>query len=74
MEPIIEIPQAIYDRMFTKSSAFNQVSVADGNLFSDIVKIGVTKVPGSEKHCFVTDYEINWPGSYLIGYYILKDI
>jgi hypothetical protein len=74
MEPIVEIPPVIYDHMIHKTTVLIQVSLVDGSLFSDNVKVGILTVPESGKHYLLTDYDNNWSGSYLIGYYILKDI
>ena len=73
-ENIVEIPPEIYKRMLNKSNIFIISGVVDEVSASDYVMVGVTKNLDNKKYYIYTANAVNSIGSYLIGYYMLKDI
>lgn len=72
-ESIVEIPPAIYARMLFTSQTFYQVLSDIGNYTSYPISIGVKEI-GDKKYFLFCNYDITILHSYIVGYYILKDI
>lgn len=72
-QPIVEIPPAIYDRMLFYTQRFSQVlPIMNSDKYDDVI-IGVGVQDGKKYFLFCPD-NISLIGSYLVCYYILKDI
>lgn len=72
-KPILEIPQAIYDHMLFNNQTFYQVFKGIDQRQTYQMTVSVTKLEG-KKYFLVSDADATVVGSYLVGYYILKDI
>ena len=72
-EPIVELPPAIYSRMLFKSQYFT-LTLTDINTSNILgITVGVNKLD-DKKYFLFCSQDINIVGSYIVGYYILKDI
>ena len=72
-EPIIEIPPEIYARMLFTTLRCSQVFSEIGTYRSNSLSMGVMETD-DKKHYFSCNFDINGVDSYVVGYYILKDI
>lgn len=72
-QPIVEIPPAIYARMVFYTQRFSQsVPIINSDRYDNVL-VGVGTQDSKKYFLFCND-NITLIGSYLIGYYILKDI
>ena len=72
-EPIVDIPPEIYDHMLFHTQKFIRVSAGTGFLFTgNAVDVGVKTKDG--KYFLYAQVDIYETGTYLVGFYILKDI
>lgn len=74
---IIEIPQAIYDRMCNKSCQTRISGTKDGNTNYSWIDTGIRKSFSDGKYYFFCsdNNTLNaFIGSYLLSWYVLKDI
>lgn len=71
-EPIIEIPPAIFDRMLFRTQRLSKVQNGVNLIAFSDVKVGV-KVE-DKKYFMFSDVDIFETSTYLVGFYILKDI
>lgn len=72
-EPIVEIPPAIYARMLFTTQKFTQVNNYIGINSTYAIDVGVNKL-NDKKYFLFCKMDIYEVGTYLVGYYILKDI
>ena len=72
-EPIIEIPQAIYSHMLFTTQTFVNVLSQIGTHECHFVDVGVNELEDKKYFLFCNSY-INAIGSYIVGFFILKDI
>ena len=72
-EPIVEIPPEIYDRMLFTCQTFNQVLNSIGSVYPYAINVGVNKLEDN-KYVLFCKNDIYETGTYLVGFYILKDI
>ena len=73
---IIEIPNAIYERMYHKSLQIQISSNKDNYSSEKWIKSGIYKSDSDEKYYLYTSDKISeeFIGSYLVAWYALKDI
>lgn len=71
-QPIVEIPPEIYARMLFNSQRLNQVQKGLNNHYVSNIDVGVKQ--GSKNYFMYCNSDIYETGTYLTGYYILKDI
>lgn len=72
-EPIIEIPPEIYARMLFHTQSFNQVFANNGSdLFHGLYIYVITR--DGKKYFSSASDDLTRLGSYIVGFYILKDI
>ena len=73
-EPIVEIPPEIVDHMLITSQKFVKASDGIGFLFTgSAIDVGLKKTEDG-KYVLFTQVNIYETGTYLVGFYILKDI
>lgn len=72
-EPLVEIPPEIYVRMLFSSQILNQVFPEPENYLSNAMKFIVKTVDG-KKYLTCANDDLTVINSYVVGYYILKDI
>lgn len=73
-QPIVEIPQEIYDRMLFFTQKFTRVERIDNIIFNtSIIDVGLKQLEDKKYVLFAKDpiFETN---TYLVSFYILKDI
>lgn len=74
-EPIVEIPPEICDRMLFFTQTLNQVARVFGVTLNRTVNVGINGSKlGDRKYFLFSNNQINDIGTYLVGFYILKDI
>lgn len=74
-EPIVEIPQAINDRMLFRTQRFGKVQNPVNLIAFSYVDVGVGVNKQEDKKYFLfSNNPIFETGTYLVGFYILKDI
>jgi hypothetical protein len=73
---IIEIPQAIYDRMCNKSKEVQITSNRDNNDSIHRIDVGIRKDTDGKYYLYSSAEYItnNYVGFYLVAWYYLKDI
>ena len=73
---IVEIPHAIYERMYHKSLLIQISSNKDNYSSEKLIKTGIYKSDNDEKYYLYTSDEISeeYIGFYLVAWYALKDI
>lgn len=73
-EPIVEIPKEIYDRMLFFTQKFTRVERVNNMIFNtSIIDVGLKQLEDKKYVLFAKDpiFETN---TYLVSFYILKDI
>lgn len=72
-EPIVEIPPEIYARMLFFTQSLNKVSKGANIIAFSSVKVGVNN-KNDKKYFLFSNNPIYETGTFLVGYYILKNI
>lgn len=73
-KPIVEIPPEIFDHMLITTQKFIKATYGIGFLFNgSVLDVGVNKTEDG-KYFLYAQVDIFETGTYLVGYYILKDI
>lgn len=72
-EPIVEIPPEIYAHMLHTTQRLNKVQYVKNVLAFSTVDVGV-KILEDKKYALFTNADIYETGTYLVGFFILKDI
>lgn len=73
-QPIVEIPQEIYDRMLFFTQKFTRVERIDNMIFNtSIIDVGLKQLE-DKKYVLFAKNPIFETNTYLVSFYILKDI
>lgn len=73
-EPIVEIPQEIYDHMLFTTQRFNKLNTYVNINSVSTVDVGVGLSAENKKYFLYTNVDIYEKSLYLFGIYMLKDI
>ena len=73
-EPIVYIPPEIYDHMLFHTQKFVKTGTGTGYLFTGSAIDAGVKETEDGKYFLYSQVNIYETGSYLVGFYILKDI
>ena len=73
-EPIVEIPPEIYNRMLFRTQKFIKAIDTTGALFTgSAIDVGVKELEDG-KYVLFAQVSIYETGTFIVGYFILKDI